>query len=301
MAKSTILTCAVTGNLTQPDMNEHLPITPRQIADSALEAAEAGAAAVHIHVRDPLTGAPSMDLAHYKACVDRIRDVNSALIINLTTGPGGRFQPSDEDPKVAGPRTNLTHAWRRVEHVTALRPDVASLDLNTMTFGREVVINTPQSVRDMAAAMYEAGVMPELELFDTGDIGLAKDLFAEGALRTPAVASLVLGIKYGMPATPEAMLFARSQLPDGTVGVSHGRPILASGRQRADRHGGHGAPQPGPQMPEQCRAGGKGALDRRKSRWDAGDSRRSALTPGPSPDECVQVNTMRKSCRDCRR
>jgi uncharacterized protein (DUF849 family) len=215
MAKSTILTCAVTGNLTQPDMNEHLPITPRQIADSALEAADAGAAAVHIHVRDPLTGAPSMDLAHYKACVDRIREVNSALIINLTTGPGGRFQPSDEDPRVAGPRTNLTHAWRRVEHVTALKPDVASLDLNTMTFGREIVINTPQSVREMAAAMYEAGVLPELELFDTGDITLAKDLFAEGALRLPAAASLVLGIKYGLPATPEAMMFARSQLPDG--------------------------------------------------------------------------------------
>jgi uncharacterized protein (DUF849 family) len=210
MARTTILTCAVTGNLTQPDMNAHLPITPRQIADSALEAAEA----VHIHVRDPATGAPSMDLAHYKACVDRIREVNSALIINLTTGPGGRFQPSDEDPRVAGPRTNLTHAWRRVEHVVALKPDVASLDLNTMTFGREVVINTPQSVRDMAAAMYEAGVAPELELFDTGDIGLAKDLFAEGALKRPATASLVLGIKYGLPATPEAMLFARSQLPD---------------------------------------------------------------------------------------
>jgi uncharacterized protein (DUF849 family) len=215
MAETTILTCAVTGNLTLPDMNEHLPITPRQIADSALEAADAGAAAVHIHVRDPETGAPSMDLAHYRACVDRIREQNSNLIINLTTGPGGRFQPSDEDPRVAGPRTNLTHAWKRVEHVVALKPDVASLDLNTMTFGREVVINTPQSVRDMAAAMYEAGVMPEIELFDTGDIELAKDLFVEGALRSPATASLVLGIKYGLPATPEAMLFARSQLPPG--------------------------------------------------------------------------------------
>jgi len=215
MAKTTILTCAVTGNLTQPDMNEHLPITPDQIADSALEAAEAGAAIVHIHVRHPETGAPSMDLAHYKACVDRVRAKNSALIINLTTGPGGRFQPSDEDPRVAGPRTNLTHAWRRVEHVVALKPDIASLDLNTMTFGREVVINTPQSVRDMAAAMYAAGVLPELELFDTGDISLAKDLFAEGALKLPATASLVLGIKYGMAATPEAMMFARSQLPAG--------------------------------------------------------------------------------------
>jgi uncharacterized protein (DUF849 family) len=213
MNKNTILTCALTGNLTSPDMNEHLPITPAQIADAALEAAEAGAAAVHIHVRDPVTGSPSMEFAHYKACVDRIREKNSAVIINLTTGPGGRFQPSDEDPSVAGPRTTLTHAWKRVEHVVALKPDTASLDLNTMTFGREVVINTPQTVREIAAAMYQAGVTPEIELFDTGDIELARDLFLDGTLRTPVVASLVMGIKYGMPATPQALLHAKSMLP----------------------------------------------------------------------------------------
>jgi uncharacterized protein (DUF849 family) len=213
MSKSSILTCAVTGNLTRPDMNENLPITPREIADSALEAADAGAAAVHIHVRHPETGAPSMELEHYRECVDRIRDRNSALIINLTCGPGGRFQPSDEDPRVAGPRTNLTFPWKRVEHVVALKPDAASLDLNTMSFGREIVINTRESVTAMAAAMYEAGVKPEIELFDTGDIELARDLFADGTLRVPAMASIVLGIKYGFPATPEALAFAKAILP----------------------------------------------------------------------------------------
>lgn len=213
MSKSTIITCAVTGNLTQPGMNENLPITPAQIADAALEAADAGAAAVHIHVRYPDTGVPSMELDHYRECVDRIRAKNSALIINLTTGPGGQFQPGDEDPRVAGPRTNLTTPARRVEHVVALKPDVASLDLNTMTFGREIVINTPASVREMADAMYAAGVLPELELFDSGDIELARDLFAEGALKTPAMASIVLGIKYGFAATPETLAFAKSILP----------------------------------------------------------------------------------------
>lgn len=212
--KRTILTCAVTGNLTKPEMNPNLPITPEQIADSALEAADAGAAIVHLHVRQPETGAPSMELAYYREAVERIRAKNDALIINLTTGPGGRYHPSDEDPAVAGPRTNLTHPEKRVAHVVELRPEVATLDLNTMTFGSEVVINFPPSVRKMAAAMYESGVKPELEFFDSGDINLARDLIAEGVLRTPAMACFVLGVKYGFAATAETMLHARSILPD---------------------------------------------------------------------------------------
>jgi uncharacterized protein (DUF849 family) len=232
MSKATILTCAVTGNLTLPGMSEHLPITPAQIADAALEAAEAGAAIVHIHVRYPDTGAPSMELEHYRECVERIRAKNSALVVNLTTGPGGRFQPSEEDPKVAGPRTNLTFPWRRVEHVVALKPDVASLDLNTMFFGREVVINTPESVRAIAEAMYESGVLPELELFNSGDIEFARDLIADGTLRTPAMACLVLGVKYGLAATPQTMAHAVQSLPPDmewtAFGVSrHAFPMVA--------------------------------------------------------------------------
>ncbi len=128
----TMITCAVTGNLTKPEMNQALPVSPQQVADSALEAAEAGAAAVHIHVRHPDTGAPSMEVAHYCEVVERIRARNTALIINLTTGPGGRFQPSDENPAVGGPRTKLLRPEERVEHVIALKPDVCTLDLNTM-------------------------------------------------------------------------------------------------------------------------------------------------------------------------
>lgn len=227
----TILTCAVTGNLTRPDMTPHLPITPEQIATSALEAAEAGAAIVHIHVRHP-DGRPSMDLTHYREVMERIRAHNSALIINLTTGPGGRFQPGDENPAIAGPRTNFLPPHKRVEHILALRPDIATLDLNTMTFGQEVVINIPPSVRKMAEAIYEAGVKPEIELFDSGDIYLMNDLLGEGALHLPAMASLVMGVKYGLPATPAAMAFARSMLPPEVLwtGFGIGRsayPMLA--------------------------------------------------------------------------
>ena len=213
MAKNTILTCAVTGNLTRPDMNPNLPISPEQIANSALEAAEAGAAIVHIHVRNSANGAPSMDVALYKDVLERIRAKNKALIINLTTGPGGRYHPSDEDPAKAGPRTNLTHPLKRVAHIQQLKPDVATLDLNTMNFGAEVVINTPPNLRKMAEAIYGAGTKPELELFDSGDIQIAHDLIKEGTLKTPGMACLVMGVKYGFAADAETMLYAKSKLP----------------------------------------------------------------------------------------
>jgi len=227
----TILTCAVTGNLTRPDQNPNLPITPEQIANSCLDAAAGGAAIVHIHVRHP-DGRPSMELAHYREVVRLIRAKNDALILNLTTGPGGRYHPSDEDPAVPGPRTNLLPPLRRVEHIFDLRPEIATLDLNTMTFGGETVINTPRNVRIMAQAIYDAGAKPEIELFNSGDVELARDLLAEGSLRAPAMASLVLGVKYGFAADPQTMLFARDRLPSSVswTGFGVGRaafPMLA--------------------------------------------------------------------------
>ncbi len=219
--KRTILTCAVTGNLTRLDMNPKLPCTPEQIADDCLAAADAGAAIVHIHVRYP-DGRPSMELGHYRETVERIRKKNTALILNLTTGPGGRYHPSDENPAVAGPRTNFLPPMKRVEHVLALKPDVCTLDLNTMTFGTEVVINIPPNVTKMAEAIYDVGVKPEIEMFDSGDIHLATDLFAKGVLRKPAMACLVLGVKYGFPATAETMMYARSIVPDGVEWTAFG-------------------------------------------------------------------------------
>jgi uncharacterized protein (DUF849 family) len=213
MADKTIITCAVTGNITRPEQHPNLPITPAQIADAAIEAARAGAAIAHIHVRDPETGAPSMALEHYREVVERIRESGTDLIINLTTGPGGRFIPSDHDPKVAAPGTTLMRPEQRVEHVVALRPEICSLDLNTMWFGTSVVINTPRNVTMMAEAIRAAGVKPELEVFDSGDIQLAHQLLESGVLPRPALFQVVLGIRNGFPATPETLLYARSLLP----------------------------------------------------------------------------------------
>jgi uncharacterized protein (DUF849 family) len=210
-----VVTCAVTGNLTTPEQTPHLPITPEQIAASALEAAEAGAAVVHLHVRDPETGKPSMAIGLYREVVERIRAKNPRLILNITTGPGGRFVPSEDDPRVAGPGTTLLPPERRVEHVAELKPEICTLDLNTMNSGREVVINTPGNVRRMAKVIAEAGVKPEIELFDSGDVALLHDLLEDGTLASPPLCSFVTGVRYGFQPGPETVLYARDLLPAG--------------------------------------------------------------------------------------
>jgi uncharacterized protein (DUF849 family) len=208
-----IITCAVTGNLTTSEQTPYLPITPEQIADACLGAADAGAAVVHIHVRDPATGRPSMSLDYYRDAVERIRAQNPELILNLTTGPGGRFVPSQDDPKVAAVGTTLMAPEKRVEHVVALRPDICTLDLNTMNSGKEVVINTPGNVRRMAKVINDADVKPEIELFDSGDIALMHDLLKDGTLRGPQLCSFVMGVRYGFQSGPETVLYARDLLP----------------------------------------------------------------------------------------
>lgn len=228
----TFLTCAVTGNLTRPEQTPHLPITPAQIADECLAAAEAGAAAVHIHVRDPQTGRPSMAVELYRDVIDRVRRGHPELIINLTTGPGGRFVPSEDNPRVAAPGSTLLPPLARVEHIRLLRPDVCSLDLNTMNSGGDVVINTPRNVRIMAGVMRAAGVMPELEIFDSGDLHLALDLMRDGTLQGPGLWTFVTGVKYGFGASPETLIYARNLLPAGAVwsafGIGrHEFPIVA--------------------------------------------------------------------------
>ena len=141
MTQSTIITCAVTGNMTTREHHPRLPITPKEIADAAIGAAGAGAAIVHIHVRDPETGRGTMDVKRYQEVVERVRDSGADVLINLTTGEGGRFRPSDDEPKVAAPGSTLTHPEKRVAHVVELKPDICSLDLNTMFSGTAVVIN----------------------------------------------------------------------------------------------------------------------------------------------------------------
>ncbi len=218
----TILTCAVTGNLTKPEMTPYLPITPHQIADSCLRAADAGAAVVHIHVRYPDTGKPSMELDHYAEVVHLIKAQNRELIINLTTGPGGRYVPTEGDPKAYAPGTTLCDPLKRVEHVAALKPDICSLDLNTMNSGPDVVMNTPSNVRKMAKVIREAGVMPELEIFDSGDLNMAKDLIQDGTLEGPGLYTFVMGVKYGLNTDPATLLYMRDQLPAGAIWAAFG-------------------------------------------------------------------------------
>jgi uncharacterized protein (DUF849 family) len=214
--KKTFITCAVTGNLTKPGQTPYLPITPRQIVDESLSAYEEGAAIAHIHVRNPKNGAPSMDVELYAEVVEALREEAPELIINLTTGPGGRFIPSEDDPKVYAPGTTLLPPSARVLHILKLRPDICSLDLNTMNSGKDVVINTPRSVRIMAEQIRSAGVTPELEIFDSGDLHLALDLIEEGVLDTASLFTFVLGVKYGFAARPETLLYARDILPKET-------------------------------------------------------------------------------------
>ena len=218
----TILTCAVTGNLTKPEMTPYLPITPKQIADACLGAADAGAAVAHVHVRYPETGKPSMELDHYAEVMHLIKAQNKELIINLTTGPGGRYVPTEGDPKVFAAGTTLCDPLKRVEHVAALKPEICSLDLNTMNSGADVVMNTPSNVRKMAKVIREAGVMPELEIFDSGDLNLAKDLIADGTVDGPGLYTFVMGVKYGLNTDPATLLYMRDQLPSGAIWAAFG-------------------------------------------------------------------------------
>ncbi|SMF38845.1 Uncharacterized conserved protein, DUF849 family [Tistlia consotensis] len=211
--RRTIVSCAVTGNITTREQHPRLPVTPAEIAQAALEAAEAGAAIAHIHVRHPETGRPSMEIAHYREVYERIRAKNAELIVNLSTGEGGRFVPGEAEPRIAAEGTTLTTPQARVAHVVALRPDICSLDFNTMFSGRSVVINTPRNLSIMAGLIRGAGVKPELEVFDSGDIHLANDFLAEGKLDRPPFFQLVTGVKYGAAATPETLLYLRSLLP----------------------------------------------------------------------------------------
>ena len=215
MAGPTIISCAVTGGGDTAGRNPAVPVTPEQIAGSAIDAGKAGAAIAHIHVRDPGTTLGSMETALYREVVARIRDSGSDILINLTTGAGGRFVPGDSDPLAPGPGTTLSPAERRVEHVLELRPDICSLDMGSLNFGDNVFMNVPRELRKMAGYIREAGVKPELEVFESGHIRLAAQMIEDGAFAAPAMFQICLGIPWGAPATPEAIIFMRDLLPDG--------------------------------------------------------------------------------------
>jgi uncharacterized protein (DUF849 family) len=232
MTRKVMIACALTGAAAAPEKNPALPVTPREIADSGIEAARAGAAIIHIHVRDPKTGAPSMALEYYREVVDRIRSSSVDAIINLTTGAGARFVPGNDDPKVADPRSTLTTPAMRVQHVVALKPEICSLDLGSMNMGGFVFINSVPHVEEMATAIHDAGVKPELEVFDPSHIMLARQLIRSGHVTSPSLAQICLGVGGGAPATPETMIYMRNLLPPDctwfTFGVGpHQFPMVA--------------------------------------------------------------------------
>lgn len=213
MTRKTILTCAVTGNGTMPSQNQNLPVKPADIAQAAIDAGKAGAAITHIHVRDPETAKGSMDIALYKEVVDRIRDAGSDVVINLTTGEGQRFVPSEEDPSIAGPGTTLCHPALRSAHVKELQPEICTLDFNTMVNKTWTVINTPITLKTMADIANAAGTKPEIEIFDSGDLNMAKDFLARGILNSPAMFQFVMGINFGSAANYQTLAYLVSQLP----------------------------------------------------------------------------------------
>ena len=222
MQRKVMISCALTGAGDTPAKNSAVPVTPQQIADSALEAAQAGAAIVHIHVRDPETGAPSMDVDLYRQVVELIRDSGTDVIINLTTGPGARFVPAADDPQKPGPGSTMKTPAERVQHIVALRPEICSLDIGSMNMGPYVFINTPTHLEAMAVAIREAGVLPELEVFETGHLLLAKRLIESGHIKPPGMFQICLGISWAQPATTEAMAYMRNLLPAGSPWFAFG-------------------------------------------------------------------------------
>jgi len=216
------ITCAVTGSGETTAKSDKVPVTPQQIAESAIEAAKAGAAVVHIHVRDPRTGRGSRDTELYAEVVDRIRSSDTDVVINLTAGMGGDLVLGGDENvfPLNEEGTDMAGATERLDHVTRLRPEICTLDCGTMNFasgGDYIMTNTPSVLRKMAKVVQQLGVRPELEVFDTGHLVMVKDLIKEGLLDDPIMIQLCMGIAYGAPDDPNTFMALVNQLPNDCV------------------------------------------------------------------------------------
>jgi uncharacterized protein (DUF849 family) len=195
-----------------------VPVTPASIAAAAVEAAQAGAAIAHCHVRDPATGKGARDPALFREVVERIRASGTEVVINLTAGMGGDLEVGPgEEPLRFGPATDVAGPLERLTHVAELRPEICSLDCGSLNFGdgNLVVINTPVQLRTGARRIQELGVRPELEIFDTGNLWFAKQMLAEGLIEEPPLFQLCMGIPWGMPADAQVMKAVVDLLPAG--------------------------------------------------------------------------------------
>lgn len=234
----TIITCAITGSGTLPKQTPYLPITPEQIATSALDAATAGAAIVHLHVRDPESGLPSMKLELYKEVVDRIRSKNTNVIINLTCGPGA----SGSSEVVFNSDSSGFHtAQQRTQHIVELVPELCSLDLNTMNRGpKKITVNSIKIIREMAAIMNAAGVKPELECFDSGDVRIAEMLINDGTIKQKPFVQIATGIRWGWDSSVATLQYAKQIMPLGAEWTAFGIGLMQMPYVALSYlHGGH--------------------------------------------------------------
>ena len=218
MNKEVFITCAVTGSGGTQDRSPHVPRSPKQIADSAIAAAKAGAAVVHCHVRDPETGAPSRKLEYYREVTDRIRDAEVDVVLNLTAGMGGDivFGGVESPFPVSEAGTDMIGATERVAHVAECRPEICTLDCGTMNFAEAdyVMTNTLGTLRAMGSMMTELGVKPEIEAFDTGHLWYAKQLVADGVLEPNALVQLCMGVPWGAPDDLNTFMAMVNNVPD---------------------------------------------------------------------------------------
>ena len=217
MNRDVFITCAVTGSGSTQDKNPHVPRSPKQIADSAIAAAKAGAAVVHCHVRDPETGAPSRKLEYYREVTDRIRDADIDVVLNLTAGMGGDIVfGGAENPLPLAPGTDMAGAHERIAHIAECLPEICTLDCGTMNFAEAdyVMTNTPGMLRAMGEMMTELGVKPEIEAFDTGHLWFAKQLIADGALEPDALVQLCMGVPWGAPDDLNTYMAMVNNVPD---------------------------------------------------------------------------------------
>ena len=218
MNREVFITCAVTGSGGTQDRSEHVPRSPKQIADSAIAAAKAGAAVVHCHVRDPETGAPSRRLDHYREVTERIRDAETDVVLNLTAGMGGDmvFGSPERPLPLKQQGTDMIGAEERVAHVAECLPEICTLDCGTMNFAEAdyVMTNTPGMLTAMGGMMTELGVCPEIEAFDTGHLWYAKQLVADGVLKGPALVQLCMGVPWGAPDDMNTFMAMVNNVPD---------------------------------------------------------------------------------------
>lgn len=222
MNRKVMLTCALTGAGDTVGKSEHVPVTPEQIADSAIASAQAGATIVHIHVRDPETGQGSRDVALYREAVERVRDNGVDVVINTTAGMGGDLYLDAQDPSGFAPGTDLVSGVARLAHVEEVSPDICTLDCGSVNFGDGslVYVATPDMLRDGAKRIQELGVRVELEVFDTGHLWMANTLVAEGLIDAPPMYQLCMGIPFGAPADPVLLATMVEQLPPDAVWAS---------------------------------------------------------------------------------